>query len=221
MPFKTILNEDILKLVCDYAGINPRFTYYKQMKKSITGYRDLKLVYSCSKCNKNIRNLDTAIYGFMLDNYKYYNVDMTDYYLSDGISSYYHAKYRSVRLYRSDKEIDRNEKLREKLDSLNGELDETRPFHYILKMRNIWYDGKILGKLIIKTIHNIENIYDRFNRERRRLERLGLNVEVDMIKKENYVKTIKNSLLENNKIDLGYYCSNCSRSVSFRSFLKY
>ena len=222
MPFKTPLNSDILNIVCEYSGIDPTFYYYKQVKKSKEGFRDVKLHYKCMKCNKCIRNLKTATYGFFLNIYEYYDADITEYYFcKDGISKFYHSKFRTIR---SDdiRVTTRNEELRVRLDRTKGELNETRPYHFILKMRNVWDDGKILGKLIIKTMNSLNNIFDRFNKERRRLERCGINVELEMIGKNDYMGNIKKSILDNNKnVDLGYYCSMCSKDTMFGSFINF
>lgn len=222
MPFKTQLNSDILSLMCEYAGIDPTFYYYKQVKKSKEGFRDLKLHYRCMKCNKCIRNLKSASYGFIINIYNYYYVDMTDYYTNnDGISKFYHSKFRTIR--ENDYRVTaRNEELRDKLDNTYGELDETRPYHYILRMRNVWEDGQILGKIILRTIYSLKNIFDRFYKEKRRLERCGIKVDVNMIEKDTYLGNIKRSILDNNdNVDLGYYCSVCAKDTMFGSFIKF
>lgn len=220
MPFKTNLNKDVLNLICNFAGINSSFYYYKQEKRSKEGFKNLKLEYKCNKCNKTIRNLKTAKYGFILEYYDYYNVNMTDYYVNDGISKFYHSKYQS---FRDGMTNTRNENLRLLLDKKNGELDETRPYHYILRMKNTWDDGKILGKIILKTINHLDSIYHKFNREKRRLERCGIDIKVEIENKNSCINKIKKSLLDLNKEELllGYYCSGCTKTTNFSNFIKY
>jgi hypothetical protein len=219
MPFKTKFNEDVLNEIFDYAGLKAKYNYYKQEKKSNTGFRDIKIHYKCECCGKTMRSLSNKNYGFLLYFYNFYLVNMTDYCVPKGLSRYYHPKK-----LKYNNNMDRHELLDSELDeTLNnslGDLIETN-YHYILKIRNKM-NGKILGKIVLKTLNYIETIYSGFNKYKRKMEKCGIDIKnIEIESQESILKSIKLSLINmNDNVKLGYYCSICLKKSNIYNFIK-
>ena len=209
MVFKTILNRDILNIIFEFADITPKYDYYKREKLSLTGYKNLKMEYNCTACEKRIRNPKLhATYGFIINFYKYYSVDITNHCYSDSeISRFYHMKKTKP-----------DNELYEVLRNVQGDVTEG-VYNFIISMGNV-VDDKILGKLIIDTIAYISNVINKFNKDRRRLHKCGIEIDVKMDSKEKILNKIKRSILDLNDIKIGYYCKSCSNNKKYYKFIK-
>lgn len=209
MPYKTILNEDILNIIFDFAGLDCEYKYYKRKKEASMGFRDLKINYKCNKCNKNIRKLNKSSFGFIINYYDYYATDNTkSYYRPRNVCSFYHSKYKI------------NEELVKILENVIGDVIENR-YEYIIKMQSE-LNNKIIGKLIILGLNNINHIYDKFLKDLKKMKRYGILIELQMMTKNEYIKMLKEELIIKNEdnIDVGYYCTLCSKNTSYYNFIK-
>lgn len=221
MPFKTILNKDVLNIIFDYCGITAEYNYYKNVKKSMTGFRNLKLKYKCCKCKKNLRNINTSVFGFIINFYDYYIVDNKKYFNSESrLSKFRHQKrYNAITGIYGIGDIN----FQNVLNNLLGNITESL-YHYNILISN-HRDGKILGRLIIKRLKNISSGLTRLNREKNRLEKYGINMNVEYIEKDLIIKNLiinikKRISVLNNNIMVGYYCKPCSKDESYYNFMK-
>jgi len=208
MVFKTSLTEDTLNTIFEYADIIPQYECYKRLSLSVIGYKNIRMSYNCNSCNKRIRNpKQHGVYGFILEFYKYYNVEMTNYcYKTNNTSRFYHTKrHQDAVLYKI-------------LRNVQGDVTES-PYYFSINMSNT-VDDKILGKLIINTLLYISNCINKFNKDKRRLEKCGIEIEVEMFSKEKIINTIKKSILDLNDIQIGYHCKNCCNNKKYYKFIK-
>lgn len=221
MPFKTKLNEDVLNIIFNYADIKANFNYYKQTKKSKQGFRSIKLVYKCTKCNKKIRNISDKIYGFILYHYRYYFIKSLNI-NRFGTKRYYHPKNKSII---NDDGHQVKGFTREFLEILESLVADIRENNYCISIRIPVYsedDKKFLGKCILRSFNDITTHYDKFNKYKRNLQSQGIIIkEPEMISKDKFIKKVKLEMLNLNKdLKPGYYCSMCVKKTSYYDFVK-
>lgn len=209
MVFKTNFSEDILNTIFEFAGIIPKYEYYKRSKNSQIGYKNIKLAYKCLLCDKKLRNIKSnGVYGFCIEYYEYYEITLPNTsFRKEGISRFYHSK----------RKPDDN-KLYDIIRNLPGDVTEGA-YNFSITLRNTM-DGKILGKLLIDTFTYITNLFNKINRDKRKIERCGIEIEIKMDSKGKILNGIKKDLLDSNDISVGYCCKKCSNNRKYYNFIK-
>ena len=209
MVYTTPLPTDILNLVFQFADVNKEYKYYKQKKKSQTGFKQIKLHYNCQSCNKKIRRNKDAVYGFMIDYYDYYKVKMPDVLVGKKtLSRFYHFK-------KNNQELDFYDKLR----NVEGHVTES-PFAISITMLNR-NQGKVLGKIIIKTFNYINKSYVKLDKCKKMFNNIEVAFKSELVPQEEVNNDIISFILDNNdNLKIGHHCKNCINNNKIAHFVK-